>query len=60
MKINGWLSASLTTQLIYDDDVKIADFDDAGIEIGSKPKIQFKQILGLGLSYNLGDKSIAN
>lgn len=60
MKVNDWLSTSLTTQLLYDDDVKIADFDAAGIEIGSKPKIQFKQIFGLGLSYHLGNKKIAD
>lgn len=56
MKVNDWLSASLITQLIYDDDIKIAEFDDAGLEIGSGPKIQFKQIFGLGLSYTIGDK----
>ena len=56
MKVNDWLSASLITQLLYDDDVKIAEFDDAGVEIGSGPKVQFKQIFGLGLSYTIGDK----
>ncbi len=56
MKINDWLSASLITQLIYDDDIKTAEFDNAGIQTGSGPKIQFKQIFGLGLSYTIGDK----
>jgi len=56
LKVNDWLSASLITQLIYDDDINIAEFDDAGVEIGSGPRIQFKQIFGLGLSYAIGDK----
>lgn len=56
MKVNNWLSASLVTQLIYDDDVKIAQFDDNGLPAGSGPRIQFKQIFGLGLSYSIGDK----
>ena len=56
MKINDWLSASLITQLIYDDDIDVAEFDDNGVVIDSGPKIQFKQIFGVGLSYNIGDK----
>jgi hypothetical protein len=56
MKVNDWLSASLVTQLIYDDDIDIVELDDAGVALGSGPKIQFKQIFGLGLSYTIGDK----
>jgi len=56
MKVNDWLSASLITQLIYDDDIDIVEVDDSGNVIGSGPKVQFKQIFGLGLSYTIGDK----
>ncbi|MFA5327768.1 MAG: DUF3078 domain-containing protein [Prolixibacteraceae bacterium] len=41
MKINDFLSANLITNLIYDDDIKI---DNRG------PKIQFKEMFGLGLN----------
>lgn len=56
MKINRFISASINTQLIYDDRVMIP-YDrnengeiEAGESVGSK--IQFKEILGIGLSYN--------
>lgn len=48
MKINKFLSATLNATLKYDDDVKFVDKD--GKSQG--PKIQFKEILGVGLAYN--------
>ncbi|HEX2969829.1 MAG TPA: DUF3078 domain-containing protein [Bacteroidales bacterium] len=55
-KINKFISASVNTLLIYDDNIKIP-FDrngngetEPGEVVGSK--IQFKEILGVGLSYN--------
>lgn len=41
MKVNKFISATLSTQLIYDDDT----------EIEGSPKVQFKEILGVGFSY---------
>lgn len=47
--INSWLSAKLTTSLIYDHDIIITDKDgNAG------PRTQFKQTFGLGLAYKFG------
>ena len=47
MAINKWFSTTLTTNLMYDDDVKIAQKD------GTKgPRVQFKEILGVGLQFN--------
>jgi len=43
MKINSYLSASINTQLLYD-----ADIVETGAE---KAKIQFKELLGLGLNF---------
>lgn len=44
MKINKWFSASLNTNLVYDDDVKILTSD------GHKgARVQFKEVLGVGL-----------
>ena len=48
MKINKFLSATLNTTLKYDNDVKT--FDDNGTKHGAK--VQFKEILGVGLVYN--------
>jgi hypothetical protein len=55
MKINRFISANINTQLIYDDKIKVP-FDVNGNDIiedgeGVKSKIQFKEILGVGLSY---------
>ncbi|KGN90981.1 hypothetical protein HQ45_02430 [Porphyromonas crevioricanis] len=47
-KINKFLSATVTTNLIYDDDVKMIDSN--GVVTGAK--VQFKEIVGLGLAYN--------
>jgi len=51
MKINDFLSANLITNLIYDDDVKIAiDENNDGVIEGRGPRVQFKEMFGLGLS----------
>ena len=47
-KINKFLTTTLTTNLIYDDNVK--SVDKAG-NIAA-PKVQFREVLGLGLSYS--------
>lgn len=47
-KINKFLSANINTTLKYDDDVKSVNED--GIQKG--PKIQFKEVIGIGVAYN--------
>ena len=47
--INSWLSANLTTSLIYDHDINITDSDG-----NTGPRTQFKQTFGLGLMYRFG------
>lgn len=47
MKINKYLTAMLNTTLKYDDDV--AYIDDKGVKHG--PRVQFKEIFGVGLAY---------
>jgi hypothetical protein len=47
LKVNKWLAASVTAQLIYDNDVTIKNED--GTPLG--PRTQFKEILGIGLTY---------
>ena len=52
MKVNKFISVSLITELIYDDDIMIAvDRNDDGIYEGAGPRTQFKETLGVGLSY---------
>ena len=49
MKINKYLTANISTNFIYDDDIKISDKDDP--EQGG-PRLQFKEILGIGISFS--------
>jgi len=56
LKVNKFISANFNTQLLYDDKIKVP-FDKNGngtIEPGEAlgSKVQFKEILGVGLSYN--------
>jgi hypothetical protein len=48
-KVNKWLAANIATQLIYDDDTKIKSTPTS--EPG--PRTQFKEILGIGLTYSI-------
>ena len=57
MKVNGWLTVNWQTQLIYDDDIKIAGgVNTAGEPIDFAPRTQFKSVFGVGLSFQFGDK----
>lgn len=55
MKINEYMSATISTQLIYDDDIAIARsqeyLESTGIAAG--PITQFKEVLAVGFSYKL-------
>ena len=50
LKVNDWLNANLSTQLIYDDDIPFYDAEGLKIE-GSK--VQFKEVLAIGFMVNL-------
>ncbi len=47
MKVNKFLTAVASLNLLYDDDIKYVD--DAGVQHG--PRIQTKQLLGFGLNF---------
>ena len=52
-KFNSFLSASINTQLIYDHDIEIGkDTSGDGIMDDFGPRIQFKEIVGLGLTFS--------
>lgn len=47
MVINKWFSTTLTTNMVYDDDVKITLSDGRKVK-----RVQFKELLGVGLQFN--------
>lgn len=55
MKVNKFISVNFTTQLIYDDNIKIPFDRNGNGTIAEdevvKSKVQFKEILGVGFSY---------
>lgn len=52
MKINKFLTASITTNLIYDDDIDISvDNNDDGVIDAIGPRTQFKEVLAVGVSF---------
>ena len=52
MKVNEYISASFISQIIYDYDIKFDIVDDAGNVTGSEPRVQFKELFGIGLTYS--------
>lgn len=54
MKVNQYVKATLGTNLLYDDDIRfdVVKAADGTITDPGKVKTQFKQLLGVGLSYD--------
>lgn len=50
MTVNNFLKATVGTHLIYDDDINNKREVD-GVQITEGPRLQFKQLLGIGLTY---------
>ncbi len=48
LKVNEYIMANIHTNLIYDDDIKQLD---AGGNVIGGPRVQFKEMIGVGLSY---------
>lgn len=59
MKVNKFLSASITTNMIYDHDIPVpVKRTENGVTVnGTGPRLQFKQVLAIGLSYKFGNKN---
>jgi hypothetical protein len=52
LKVNKFISATISTQLIYDHDVDISvDSDNDGNIEAVGPRAQFREVLGVGLTY---------
>lgn len=50
-KVNKFISATISTQLLYDDDIKVEEVDKDGNTVTRGAKLQFKEVIGVGLSY---------
>ncbi len=54
MKVNDWLTTSITTTLIYDEDIDIPLEEDAdGNVTKASPRVQFKEVFAIGLTLKL-------
>lgn len=53
MKVNKVITVNVSTNLIYDDDTKFSVLNSDGITYRKVAKLQFKEILGLGVSFSL-------
>lgn len=54
MKVNKYLSTSISTNLIYDNDIQVPLYTEVNhvkTQIGKGPRTQFKEVLAVGLSY---------
>jgi hypothetical protein len=54
MKVNKFISASISTTLIYDNDIPVAIYNSVNsvkTQTGSGPRTQFREVFALGFSY---------
>lgn len=53
MKVNKYIMVTFNTHLIYDDDIKVGKDtnNDGTLDKFSGPKVQFKEILGVGIAF---------
>lgn len=54
LQVNEFIKANIGTQIIYDDDILFDEVraDDGSVVDRGVPKIQFRQLLGIGIAYN--------
>jgi hypothetical protein len=51
LKVNRFITTTITTHLLYDDDIAIAyDKNNDGIMDGKGPRTQFKEVIGVGFN----------
>jgi hypothetical protein len=51
MVVNQYVKANIGTHLLYDDDIKFKE-EESGIQVTKGPRVQLKQLLGVGIEYN--------
>lgn len=54
LKVNQYINANIGTHLIYDDDIRFDEViaEDGTVTDPGEPRIQFKQLLGIGMTYS--------
>lgn len=53
-KVNKFINASISATLIYDHDIKLPiDSNDDGVVDSQGPRTQFKEVISIGLQYNI-------
>ncbi len=52
-KVNELINFTFTLDMIYDDDIKITEYNNDGSIKGVGPRLQIKQLLGFGINYTL-------
>ncbi len=50
MTVNQYVKANIGTHILYDDDIKSKE-EEGGVQVVKGPKIQLKQLLGVGVVY---------
>ena len=50
LKVNEYISATVSTLLLYDDDVLIKIGEEGGVSVMGK-RVQFKEVIGVGFTY---------
>jgi hypothetical protein len=51
MIVNKYVKATIGTHILYDDDIKFKE-EVAGVQVTKGPRIQLKQLLGVGVEYS--------
>ena len=62
MKVNKYITANFSTQFIYDDNTPISIYEGSGSTkklVGVGPRLQSKQVFGVGLGYKITKSKIA-
>lgn len=59
LKISKFISAALSTQLLYDDNTKLVFYKDDGVTVDHVgPGVQFKEFIGIGFSYKFSSYGV--
>jgi hypothetical protein len=52
LTVNKWLSTNISTNMIYDNDTKTIEVNEAGEQVLRGAKVQFKEALSVGLTFS--------
>ena len=52
LKVNKFLTTTLTTGMIYDQNILFNVFDESGNVVGQERRVQFKEVLAIGVTFS--------